>query len=243
MKGDGPFAKWSRSLSVGVLGAVLGIAALSSYAVAGASASAAGASLPANTTQLSPTDQGSGEYQPEPSKWQGDPIVSYENNTEGPISAPGVGSIRDFMIEGEDEMSPLGFEVREDRRKLKSGQEAAGLIVTEVDAGGPAAKAGLKAYSHPVKRTIEAVSVIASVVVPLAAPAMMLVPIMESSHVGEDYDLIIGVDGFRVSNIMDFEDRMRDVQPGEIVYLSLIRDGRRVQLPVQVPGVTPHPTS
>jgi hypothetical protein len=33
---------------------------------------------------------------------------------------------------------------------------------------------------------------------------------------------------------MDFCDRKRDVQPGEVVYLKLLRNGRRVQVPVQI---------
>ncbi|HXW83177.1 MAG TPA: PDZ domain-containing protein, partial [Candidatus Binataceae bacterium] len=55
------------------------------------------------------------------------------------------------------------------------------------------------------------------------------------SQIGERYDLIIGVDGERVTNSLDFEDRMRDLEPGEIVYLSVVRDGRRLQVKVTVP--------
>lgn len=244
MKGIGKYARQLRGLTIRALGMTLLATSVGSYAIAGSTSMPPSTSaIPNSTIQAPSINSSSGEYPPEPSNWEGDPVVNYENNSGSPISPPGVGSIRDFMIDGQDEMSPLGFEVQEDRRKLKSGEEASGLIVTGVEAGGPAAKAGLKAYNHPVKRALEAASVIASVLVPLAAPAMMLVPIMESSHVGEDYDLIIGVDGFRVSNILDFEDRMRDVQPGEIVYLSLVRNGNRMQVPVQVPGAPSHPAS
>ncbi len=243
MKGIGKYARQLRELAIRALCVTMLTIGIESYAVAGSiSMPPSTSALPNSTTGQIPSSS-SGEYPPAPSNWEGDPVVNYEKNSESPVSPPGVGSIRDFMIDGQDEMSPLGFEVQEDRRKLKSGEEAAGLIVTRVEAGGPAAKAGLKAYNHPVKRALEAASVIASVLVPLAAPAMMLVPIMESSHLGEDYDLIIGVDGFRVSNILDFEDRMRDVQPGEIVYLSLVRNGNRMQIPVQVPGALSHPAS
>jgi hypothetical protein len=34
---------------------------------------------------------------------------------------------------------------------------------------------------------------------------------------------------------------MRDVQPGEIVYLTIVRDGVRMQMPVQVPATLPAP--
>jgi S1-C subfamily serine protease len=53
--------------------------------------------------------------------------------------------------------------------------------------------------------------------------------------------MIIGVDGARVVNYLDFEDRMRDVQPGEIVYLSIVRNGDRVQVPVQVQSLSTAP--
>ncbi|HJU28705.1 MAG TPA: PDZ domain-containing protein, partial [Candidatus Binataceae bacterium] len=66
-------------------------------------------------------------------------------------------------------------------------------------------------------------------------PAVVAVPILDQVHVGESYDLIVAVDGSRVTNFLDFEDRMRDVRPGEIVYLSIVRDGNRVQVPVHVP--------
>ncbi|HVA67978.1 MAG TPA: PDZ domain-containing protein, partial [Candidatus Binataceae bacterium] len=55
------------------------------------------------------------------------------------------------------------------------------------------------------------------------------------TQVGESYDLIIGVDGVRVTDFLDFQDRMRDLKPGEIVYLSVVRDGRRHQFRVAVP--------
>jgi hypothetical protein len=42
-----------------------------------------------------------------------------------------------------------------------------------------------------------------------------------------------------VVNFLDFEDRMRDVQPGEIVYLSIVRNGDRVQVPVHIESLTP----
>jgi S1-C subfamily serine protease len=57
------------------------------------------------------------------------------------------------------------------------------------------------------------------------------------------YDLIIGVDGSRVTNFLDFYDCMRDVQPGEIVYLNILRNGRRVQMPVRITTSLPPPQS
>ena len=67
--------------------------------------------------------------------------------------------------------------------------------------------------------------------------AVLLVPVLEQVPLGESYDLIIGVDGSRVTNFLEFADRLGDVQPGEIVYLSVLRNGGLVQVPVQVPAL------
>jgi S1-C subfamily serine protease len=66
--------------------------------------------------------------------------------------------------------------------------------------------------------------------------------VFDQVHLGESYDLIIGVDGSRVTNFLDFEERLRDVQAGEIVYLSIIRNGERMQIPVPVPDNLASPT-
>ncbi len=55
--------------------------------------------------------------------------------------------------------------------------------------------------------------------------------------------MTIGADGSRVTNFMDFYDRRRDVQPGEVVYLNLLRNGRRVQVPAQISSALPPPHS
>ena len=48
--------------------------------------------------------------------------------------------------------------------------------------------------------------------------------------------MIIGVDGSRVRNYLDFMHRTRDLQSGEIIYLSVMRDGKRIQVTVSVPA-------
>ena len=64
--------------------------------------------------------------------------------------------------------------------------------------------------------------------------AVVVIPAIDYMQVGESYDMIIGVDGSRVTNFLDFQDRMRDLQPGELVYLSVVRDGKRVQVTMPV---------
>jgi S1-C subfamily serine protease len=74
-------------------------------------------------------------------------------------------------------------------------------------------------------------------------PAAVVVPIFESVPLGEAYDLIIGVDGARVANFLDFYDCVRNVQPGEIVYLNVLRNGHRVQVPLSITTFLPPPQS
>jgi S1-C subfamily serine protease len=64
--------------------------------------------------------------------------------------------------------------------------------------------------------------------------SVLVIPALDYMQVGESYDMIIGVDGSRVTNFLDFQDRMRDLQPGEIVYLSILRDGKRLQITMPV---------
>jgi S1-C subfamily serine protease len=74
-------------------------------------------------------------------------------------------------------------------------------------------------------------------------PAIVVVPIVESVPLHESYDLIIGVDGLRVATFLEFYDRMRDARPGEIVYLNVLRNGHRVQVPMQITSAVPPPQS
>jgi S1-C subfamily serine protease len=67
---------------------------------------------------------------------------------------------------------------------------------------------------------------------------MVALPMIEYTEIGKSYDMIIGVDGSRVNNFFDFEERMRNVQPGELVYLNLVRNGKRLQVAVPVPPLT-----
>jgi PDZ domain len=66
-------------------------------------------------------------------------------------------------------------------------------------------------------------------------PAMVGVAVISSAEFDQSYDMIIGVDGDRITNVPDFEDHLCMVQSGEIVYLSIVRNGQRRQVPVFIP--------
>jgi PDZ domain len=167
----------------------------------------------------------------------GDDVAGYENAQNPSFSVPRLGSLREFVAEGE-ETSSLGIRLRETQRKLENGKDANGLLVVSVVPGSPAAKAGLQPYRatvHDVLTGILGVAMVAAMVFPPAMPAILMAPAVGNSQVGESYDMIIAVDGWRVTNFFDFEERMRDVRPGELVYLSVVRNGKRVQITVAVP--------
>ena len=132
--------------------------------------------------------------------------------------------------------SPIGVELEEGSCKLANGQEAQGLMVLAVTKGSPAATAGLHAYKHTAHSALQGAFIAAALFPsPFAPIAMLALPVIEFTHVGESYDMIIGVDGSRVTNYLDFTDRIHEARPGEIVYLSVLRDGKRAQLKVFLP--------
>jgi hypothetical protein len=133
--------------------------------------------------------------------------------------------------------TPFGMELREAKRTLKSGEDADGLLITSVEKGSPAAAAGLHPYTHVVHDAL-AGAAIAAAVTGVGMPAILLLPALDIMQIGESYDMIIGVDGSRVTNFLDFQDRMRDLQPGELVYLSVVRDGKRMQVTLPVTADT-----
>ena len=66
-------------------------------------------------------------------------------------------------------------------------------------------------------------------------PAIIVAPLVGLIPLHESYDLVIGVDGFRVANFVDFCERVRETRPGETVYLNILRNGLRLQVPVVIP--------
>jgi len=168
---------------------------------------------------------------------------SYDNPDIGsyvsqgtPLYSPQIHSLQEFENEGSNTL-PLGISVEEGQRKLKSGRVVDGLLVIDVQAGSPAAKAGLCGGHQVAHDVIEGAVVAAAMFFP---PAVLAVPVIESVQLGENFDLIIGIDGERVTNFIDFEDRLRDAEPGEVVYLSVVRGGKRLQVPVTVPVLASH---
>jgi hypothetical protein len=134
--------------------------------------------------------------------------------------------------------TPFGIDLAEARRTLDSGEELDGLLIVTVHKGSPAATAGLHGYAHGVHDVIASAAIVgAMATAPFTAGlSTFAVPVIQAIPFGESYDLIIGVDGSRVRNYLDFMHRTRDLQSGEIIYLSVMRDGKRIQVTVPVPA-------
>lgn len=114
----------------------------------------------------------------------------------------------------------------------REGHWVEGVIIVKVLKNSPAARAGLREQHTALQNVLEAGVVVCSVFFP---PGFMALPIVEESGIGKSYDLIIAVDGERVRDVMDLDDSLQKVEPGEIVYLSIIRGRHRVQIPVPLP--------
>src|SRR5512146_589175 len=108
--------------------------------------------------------------------------------------APEPPGLREYM-DANEQISVFGIDMRVETRKVE--KEIQGLLVVDVTPGSPGADAGLHPFRQPVRDLLRGVGMLAMMAFP---PAAVVVPIVESVPLHEAYDLIIGVDGSRVSN-------------------------------------------
>ena len=92
------------------------------------------------------------------------------------------------QLESEGELSTsLGMQLREAQRRLKSGEEARGLLVTAVEENSPAAAIGLRAYRHGVHDLLTGGAKVGALLLFLMVPggqfAILLGPAIDSSQV------------------------------------------------------------
>jgi hypothetical protein len=179
------------------------------------------------TAEIPPTNSVDAQSQ---TSNDGSEIARYQEEQSG-MPPEQLRSIQQFDSEGELS-TPFGMQLREAKRALNSGEEADGLLIISVTKDGPAAAVGLRPYNHTVHDTIAAAAMVGALF--SGGLSVVVIPALDYMQVGESYDMIIGIDGSRVTNFLDFQDRMRDLQPGEVVYLSILRDGKRLQLTMPV---------
>jgi hypothetical protein len=136
-----------------------------------------------------------------------------------------------FIANDDVYQSPIGALLQHNCVELTTRQVACGLAVLEVRPGSAAAMAGIRPYSGLVHTLLGATVVGASMFFP---PAFAAIGLVENNHVGERFDLIIGVDGHRVRGIADFQGAIAEARVGDILYVTIVRDGKRLQLPIRV---------
>jgi len=139
------------------------------------------------------------------------------------------GSAEDPDFSGGYELPLLGITVGNGEGKLRDGRRFDGVEIVEVIPGSPAATAGLKSQRRPVQAAMTVATGLASLIFP---PAIMGVSIIDSIHLGESHELIIAVDAMRTRNVLELAAALGQARPGETVYLTVVHNGQREQLPV-----------
>jgi S1-C subfamily serine protease len=157
--------------------------------------------------------------------------------------AQALGSVKDYVsgdphaVGGnENQVSALGIEVANGESKLTRGTSVTGIKVIGVDPNGPAAIAGLQSERMIGRTALTAALAVGGMVFP---PAMFIAILVSQGDVGESHDLIIAVDGERTRNVADLQDALSREDGGEIVYLVVVRAGRRECVAVRLPGELP----
>ena len=116
----------------------------------------------------------------------------------------------------------------------RDGQRVSGLQVVDVDADSPAARAGLKAPT-PASTLGASGATTGELLGPLDAAFKPL--LAKSGQLGKDGDLIVAIDDHRVTADSDLSDRLARLHPGDIIYLTVLRQQhggtyKAVKLPV-----------
>ena len=141
-------------------------------------------------------------------------------------------------LDANEQISVFGIDLRVETRTVE--KEIQGLLVVDIEPGSPGAAAGLHPYRQPVRDVLNGVAMLGVMTFP---PAIIVAPLVGSIPLHESYDLVIGIDGFRVASFLDFYERVRDARPGEVIYLNILRNGHRVQVPLQITSEVPPPES
>jgi PDZ domain len=116
----------------------------------------------------------------------------------------------------------------------RDGQHVNGLEVMDVDANSPASRAGLKGRT-PMTTIGASGATAGELLGPLDAALRPL--LAKSGQLGEDGDLIVAIDDHRVTGDSDLPDHLARLHPGDIIYLTVLRQQRggsykTVKLPV-----------
>ena len=124
----------------------------------------------------------------------------------------------------------LGIEV-EDTIDRFEGHDVFGVEVLNVRQSSPGALAGLRSRKAAVSTVLKTITLVGTLVF---VPTRFIYDWVSDTGAGDWHDLIIGVDGERVQYVSELENALGQVEEGDIVYLTLLRSGKRVQVPVSL---------
>jgi len=140
---------------------------------------------------------------------------------------------REEMPTEREDVDQLGIEV-EDTVDRSEGQDLFGVEVLNVRPSSLGALAGLRSRKAAVSTVLKTVTLVGTLVfLPVAA----IYHWVSETGAGDRHDLIIGVDGKRIHNVSDLENALGQVKEGDIVYLNVLRVGKRLLVPVSLAGV------
>jgi S1-C subfamily serine protease len=132
---------------------------------------------------------------------------------------------------GASRITTLGITVIDWTGHLKDGRSVRGVRVCSVTPGAAGAVAGLQSEDVAVATALMAGFLIAGMFFPLAVLGAMAVQGLE---IGKSYDLIIAVDGQRTHDVSEFREALTGATAGELLYLVVVRGGRRNSVEVAV---------
>ncbi len=153
-------------------------------------------------------------------------------------SGPAMGSLYDYARyglpydDGTLEIPALGMTVSEDSAKLSTGEHVNGVAILAVAEASPACDAGLGKLTGRAQAAVVVAPIAEIALLVLYPPAADAVAEGTQGVIAHGRDVIIAVDSNRTRNLPEFYDAIQNASPGEIVYLTVIRGGRRVFLSV-----------
>jgi S1-C subfamily serine protease len=130
----------------------------------------------------------------------------------------------------------LGIEVKNGESTLKNRRSFDGVEILAVLPRSPGADAGLQGERLQVQAALTVGLFAASMFFP---PALLGAALLGSTGLGKSQEFIIAVDGDRTHDVTELREALDKAETGEVVYLTVVRDGERNQIPVALPGQTP----
>lgn len=149
----------------------------------------------------------------------------------------GLGTVEEYVNGSPDSelmsgcIALLGIDVMNGQARLNDGRSIAGVRITRVLSHDVGASAGLRSQNVAIPQLLTAGLVAGSMLFP---PAILGVILVQQSGIGESYDLIIAADGQRTHDVPELAEALREAVRGELVYLVIVRKGRRESVVVSL---------